>query len=56
VAQGLWAIGVLALALGVGFVLSALVAYVLSSRLGLFEARAVAGEPAGGAALPQARD
>jgi TRAP-type C4-dicarboxylate transport system permease small subunit len=36
-AQPLYTLGVLALALGIGFVLSAVVSYVLSSRLGLFE-------------------
>lgn len=37
IAQPLTVIGVLALALGIGFVLSALVAYVLSRRLGLID-------------------
>jgi hypothetical protein len=37
VAQGLQVIAVLAVALGVGFVLSGIVAYGLSSRLGLFD-------------------
>jgi hypothetical protein len=37
VTQPIFAMGVLAVALGVGFVLSAVVSYVLSQRLGLFE-------------------
>jgi hypothetical protein len=37
VAQPLFAIGVLALSLGIGFVLSAIVSFVLSKRLGLLE-------------------
>jgi hypothetical protein len=36
-AQPLYTLGILGLALGVGFVLSAVVSYALSSRLGLFE-------------------
>jgi hypothetical protein len=36
-AQGLYVVAVLAIALGIGFVLSSLVAYVLSQRLGLLE-------------------
>ncbi len=36
-AQPLYTLGVLAMALGIGFVLSAVVSYALSSRLGLFE-------------------
>jgi hypothetical protein len=39
VAEGLWTIGVLALALGAGFLVSAGVAYLLASRLGLFDTR-----------------
>ena len=35
--QALFAIGVLALALGIGFVISAAVAYLLSRKLGLFD-------------------
>jgi hypothetical protein len=48
VSEGLWLIGVLALALGLGFVLSAAVSYGLSRRLGLLEpvAPASAVEPA----------
>ena len=38
--QPIFALGVLALALGAGFVLSAIVAYYLSRRLGLFESPA----------------
>jgi hypothetical protein len=37
VTQPIYAMGILAVALGVGFILSAVVAYVLSKRLGLFE-------------------
>jgi hypothetical protein len=37
VSEGMWLIGVLTLALGLGFVLSAAVSYNLSRRLGLFE-------------------
>jgi hypothetical protein len=37
VTQPLFVIGVLALAVGLGFVLSAVIAYVLSRRLGLFD-------------------
>lgn len=37
VAEALWVFGVLALALGLGFVLSAVVAYMISRRMGLFE-------------------
>lgn len=49
VAQMLFAIGVLALALGVGFMLSALASYLLSRRLGLLEApgRREHSEPSG---------
>lgn len=57
VAQGLWAIGILTLALGIGFVLSAAVAYGLSRRMGLFPQRPVAGvEPAVETGLPRGRD
>jgi predicted acyltransferase len=35
--QPLQALGVLAIALGVGFVLSALISFVISKRLGLIE-------------------
>ena len=38
VAQPLFAIGVLALAVGAGFVVSAAASFLLSRRLGLFEA------------------
>jgi hypothetical protein len=37
IAQPLFIVGMLALALGIGFVLSALVAYIMSQRLGLFD-------------------
>ena len=43
-AQPIFAMGVLAVALGVGFVLSAVVSYVLSRRLGLFDNSAAAGD------------
>ena len=57
IAQGLWAIGILALALGAGFILSAAVAYLLSSRLGLFDQRAsTGGDAPAGAPLPSGRD
>jgi hypothetical protein len=39
-AQPLYAFGVIAVALGIGFVLSSVVSYVLSKRLGLFEPEA----------------
>jgi hypothetical protein len=38
VTQPLHAIGVLAIAIGIGFVLSAVVSYFISRRLGLIEA------------------
>jgi hypothetical protein len=48
IAQPLFVLGVLALALGIGFVLSAIVAYMLSRRLGLLDRAAVpAGDTAG---------
>jgi hypothetical protein len=37
VAEGVWLIGVLTLALGVGFVGASAVSYVLSRRFGLFD-------------------
>lgn len=37
VAQGLWLIGILGMALGIGFVASGFISYVLSRRLGLME-------------------
>jgi hypothetical protein len=40
VSQPLFAMGVLAIAIGIGFVLSAIVSYVLSRRLGLWETAA----------------
>jgi hypothetical protein len=57
IAEGLWAVGILALALGAGFIVSAAIAYLLSSRLGLFDQRASAGGDAlASAALPSGRD
>jgi hypothetical protein len=57
VGQGIWSIGILALALGAGFLLSAVVAYLLSSRLGLFDQRpATATDTLSGAGLPAGRD
>jgi hypothetical protein len=47
IAQPLFALGVLALAVGVGFVMSAAASFLLSRRLGLLEARAAGREPAG---------
>jgi hypothetical protein len=47
-AQGLYVMGVVATALGVGFVLSAVVAYFLSKRLGLVEPVNVSTAEAGG--------
>ena len=37
IAQPLFVVGVLALAVGIGFILSAGAAYVMSKRLGLFD-------------------
>jgi hypothetical protein len=58
VEQGLRAIGILALALGAGFMLSAAVAYLLSSRLGLFDQRPASSplDPLAGPILPRSRD
>ena len=42
VSQPLFAMGVLALSIGIGFVISAIVSYVLSRRLGLWETAAAA--------------
>jgi hypothetical protein len=39
VAEGLWVIGVLAVAFGVGFIVSAAASYVLSRRLGMLDPR-----------------
>jgi hypothetical protein len=50
VAQPLFAIGVLALSLGIGFVLSAIVSFVLSKRLGLLERPSLPGQGDRGAA------
>jgi hypothetical protein len=36
-AEGMWVIGILGLSFGIGFILSAVISYVLSRRLGLFE-------------------
>jgi hypothetical protein len=55
--QGLSAIGILALALGAGFILSAAIAYFLSNRLGLFEPRSpVSADALAGSSLPAGRD
>jgi hypothetical protein len=57
VAEGLWTIGVLALALGAGFLVSAVVAYLLANRLGLFEKRgALSPDVSATAPLPTGRD
>ena len=57
IAQGLSAIGILALALGAGFILSAAIAYLLSSRLGLFDQRpSSGGDTLASAVLPPGRD
>jgi hypothetical protein len=58
VAEGLWAVGILALALGAGFIVSAAIAYLLSSRLGLFDQRSSTGggDALASAALPSGRD
>ena len=56
VAEGLWTIGVLALALGAGFLVSAVVAYLLASRLGLFDTRASQPDIAATTPLPTGRD
>jgi hypothetical protein len=57
VAEGLWTIGVLALALGAGFLVSAMVAYLLASRLGLFEKRTSLAPDLGATTpLPTGRD
>jgi len=56
IAQGLSAIGILALALGAGFIVSAAIAYLLSSRLGLFDRASLTSETVGGTALPHGRD
>ncbi len=56
IAPGLWAIGILALALGAGFIVSAAIAYLLSSRLGLFDQRTSGGDTLASPALPSGRD
>jgi hypothetical protein len=57
IARGLWAIGILALALGAGFILSSAIAYLLSRRLGLFDQRASSGgDGLASAVLPSGRD
>lgn len=57
VADGLRVIGILGLSLGAGFVLSAIVAYALSSRMGLLEQRsAPGGDAVPSPALPRGRD
>lgn len=43
VSQGLWTIGVLATAFGLGFIIAGLFSYVMSRRLGLFEPAAPIG-------------
>jgi hypothetical protein len=45
VSQPLFAVGVLGVAIGAGFVLSAVVSYLLSRRLGLFESAPLPAEP-----------
>jgi hypothetical protein len=45
VQRGFSAIGIIVLALGLGFILSSIMAYLVSSRLGLFPARRVADSP-----------
>jgi len=52
IAQPLLVIGVLAVALGIGFVLSAIVAYTLSRRLGLFEPAPPGPAESGGSPAP----
>jgi len=55
--QGLSAIGILALALGAGFILSAAISYFLSQRLGLFDQRPpVSADALAGSSLPASRD
>ena len=56
VGQGLWAIGIVALMIGGGFVLSAVVAYALSRRMGLFDQPAASHDPLAAASLPRGRD
>ena len=58
VADGLRAMGIIGLALGAGFLLSGGIAYVLSSRLGLFDQRSLPALPAEplGAAAPRGRE
>ena len=45
VAQGLWLIGVLAVAFGVGFLISGVLSYVISKRMGLLEPVVTADPP-----------
>lgn len=47
VAEGLWMIGVLALAFGIGFILSGAASYVLSRRMGLLEPLAIRAQGSG---------
>lgn len=47
VRQPIYAMGVLALMFGLGFVLSAIVSYLLSHRLGLLDGRVLVGAPGG---------
>jgi hypothetical protein len=56
VASGLWGIGILVVALGVGFAVSAGVAYFLSHRLGLLSLRAEALDPMIESGLPRRGD
>ena len=57
VGEGLWAIGIVALMVGGGFVLSAVVAYVLSRRMGLFDQPSMpSNDPVAAAILSRGRD
>jgi hypothetical protein len=47
VAEGLWTIGVLATAFGLGFILAGAFSFVMSRRLGLLEPPAAAGRERG---------
>ncbi len=47
VAEGLWMIGVLALAFGIGFMLSGAASYILSRRMGLLEPMAIGDQGSG---------
>lgn len=52
VAEGLWMIGVLAIAFGVGFILSGAMAFVLSRKLGLFDSAGPPTSPERGGSTP----